>query len=69
MNAAAGERDTGQGQPLSNETGEAAGHDELAVEMGQLARSLQQEDTLQETLRGIVAAAVDRARCAVRRPQ
>jgi GAF domain-containing protein len=59
MNAAAGERDTGQGQPSSNDTGEAAGHDELAVQMGKLARSLQQEDTLQETLRGIVVGAVD----------
>jgi transcriptional regulator with GAF, ATPase, and Fis domain len=49
----------GQGKPSSSDTGEAAGQDMLAVQMGELARSLQQEDTLQDTLQGIVAAAVD----------
>lgn len=49
----------GQGQPSSSDTGDAAGQDELAVHMGELARALQQEDTLQDTLQGIVAAAVD----------
>jgi hypothetical protein len=49
----------GQGKPSSSDTGEAAGQDVLAVQMGELARSLQQEDTLQDTLQGIVAAAVD----------
>lgn len=49
----------GQGEPSSSDTGEAAGQDMLAVQMGELARSLQQEGTLQETLQGIVAAAVD----------
>jgi GAF domain-containing protein len=49
----------GQGKPSSSDTGEAAGQDVLAVQMGELARSLQQENTLQDTLQGIVAAAVD----------
>jgi transcriptional regulator with GAF, ATPase, and Fis domain len=48
-----------EGQPSSSDTGEAAGHDLLAVQMGELARSLQQEDTLQDTLQSIVVAAVD----------
>jgi hypothetical protein len=48
----------GRGKPSSSDTGEAAGQDVLAVQMGELARSLQQEDTLQDTLQGIVAAAV-----------
>jgi hypothetical protein len=58
MNVASEQR-VGQGQLSSSDAGEAAGQDELAVQMGQLARGLQQEETLQDTLRGIVAAAVD----------
>ncbi len=49
----------GRGRPSSSDTGEAAGQDMLAVRMGELARSLQQEGSLQDTLQGIVTAAVD----------
>lgn len=43
----------------SSDTDQLARHDALALQMGEIARSLQQEDTLQDTLAGIVAAAVD----------
>jgi transcriptional regulator with GAF, ATPase, and Fis domain len=49
----------GLGKPSSSDTGETAGQDMLAVRMGELARSLQQEGSLKDTLQGIVTAAVD----------
>ncbi|SIR47993.1 GAF domain-containing protein [Microbispora rosea] len=48
----------GQGRPSAAYTGHAA-DDELAVRLSDLARTLQGEDTAQETLDAIVAAAVD----------
>ncbi|MEV4297619.1 ANTAR domain-containing protein [Microbispora rosea] len=48
----------GQGRPSAVYTGHAA-DDELAVKLSGLARILQGEDTAQETLDAIVAAAVD----------
>ncbi|GAB7045652.1 GAF and ANTAR domain-containing protein [Catenuloplanes indicus] len=47
----------GQGQPSIDYTGRGSLND-LAAQMGEMARSLQQEDSLQDTLDGIVAAAV-----------
>jgi GAF domain-containing protein len=57
--SAANGHDAGQGRVSSSDTGEIAEQDALAIQMGELARSLQQEDTLQDTLTGIVAAAVN----------
>jgi GAF domain-containing protein len=51
------ESNGGQGQPSSNYTGHAAAHD-LAQTLSDLARSLQSEPNLDDTLNGIVAAAV-----------
>ncbi|HZE01127.1 MAG TPA: GAF and ANTAR domain-containing protein [Pseudonocardiaceae bacterium] len=58
MNATSG-HGAGRGRPSSSHTGQAVGLDALAVQMGELARSLQQETSLRDTLQGIVAAAVD----------
>jgi transcriptional regulator with GAF, ATPase, and Fis domain len=49
----------GRDRPASGDTGEIVEQDALAIQMGELARSLQQEATLRDTLTGIVAAAVD----------
>lgn len=45
-------------RPSSSDSGTYAGRDELALHLGDLARELQQETTLQDTLDGIVRAAV-----------
>ncbi|MEV4460796.1 GAF and ANTAR domain-containing protein [Microbispora sp. NPDC049633] len=50
--------DKGRGRPSSAYMGHAA-DDELAVRLSDLARTLQDEDTAQETLEAIVGAAVD----------
>lgn len=48
----------GNGQPSISDEGQAAGEDLLARRLSELARNLQAEDTLQDTLDGIVRAAV-----------
>ena len=48
----------GRGEPSAQDTGSAAGDDELAVQFSDLARSLQQSDDPHRTLEGIVGAAV-----------
>jgi transcriptional regulator with GAF, ATPase, and Fis domain len=47
-----------RGQPSSSYTGPAIDIDDLAVTLGALARSLHQEESVEDTLRGIVSAAV-----------
>lgn len=49
----------GRGQPSNSETDRPTQHDDLAVQLSELARELQQEPTLDDTLEGIVRAAVD----------
>lgn len=53
-----GSRSAGRGQPSSSNTGGSAGQDLLADRLSDLARSLQDERSLEETLSGIVHAAV-----------
>ena len=48
-----------QGQPSAHDTGEAAGEDELAVELSRLARQWQQSADLAESLPQFVQAAID----------
>ena len=48
----------GRGEPSAQDTGTAAGDDELAVQFSDLARSLEQSDDPHRTLQGIVRAAV-----------
>ncbi|MDQ4092812.1 MAG: GAF and ANTAR domain-containing protein [Actinomycetota bacterium] len=47
-----------QGQPSSSDEGGYQGHDQLAQQLSDIARNLHREDTLQDTLMGIVGAAV-----------
>ena len=47
-----------RGEASAQDTGTAAGRDELAVQFSELARSLQQPDDPDRTLRAIVQAAV-----------
>jgi uncharacterized protein YigA (DUF484 family) len=49
----------GQGQRSSSDEGSALGADRLAQQLSEIARELQQEESLQDTLMGIVQAAVD----------
>ena len=51
---------TGDGRGLvsSSDTGSYDGQDDLAIHLSELARDLQEEPTVQSTLDGIVAAAV-----------
>ncbi|MBW0107238.1 GAF and ANTAR domain-containing protein [Pseudonocardia oceani] len=49
----------GRGRPSSSDTGKHLHPDDLAVHLSELARELQQEPTLDDTLAGIVQAAVD----------
>ena len=48
----------GQGQPSAQDSGSATGKDELALQLGDLARSLEEEDDPEATLVKVVAAAV-----------
>ena len=48
-----------QGQRSASDAGGALGEDQLAQQLSEIARHLQQEDTLQDTLMGIARAAVD----------
>jgi GAF domain-containing protein len=48
-----------QGQPSTSDEGSYQGHDQLAQQLSDIARNLHREDTLQDTLGGIVCAAVD----------
>ena len=50
---------TDQGQRSTSDQGGALGEDQLAQQLSEIARHLQHEDTLQNTLMGIVRAAVD----------
>jgi transcriptional regulator with GAF, ATPase, and Fis domain len=50
--------DAGQGRPSSSYTGPDSGFEDLAVTLGQLARSLHVQGSVEDTLHGIVAAAV-----------
>jgi transcriptional regulator with GAF, ATPase, and Fis domain len=50
--------DAGRGQPSSSYTGPASGFEDLAVALGELARSLHDQGSVEETLHGIVVAAV-----------
>jgi GAF domain-containing protein len=49
----------GRGLPSSEDTGTAAGKDELAKRLGELARTLDARQGLEDTLKQIVQAAVD----------
>lgn len=48
-----------RGRPSASYQRSAAGEDRLAQQLSELARDLQEEQTLQDTLQGIVDAAVD----------
>jgi transcriptional regulator with GAF, ATPase, and Fis domain len=50
--------DQGQGRPSSSYTGPVSGFEELAVILGELARSLHGQGSVEDTLHGIVTAAV-----------
>jgi len=52
------QRTSSRGMPSAQDTGAAAGLDELAVQFGELARSLQQSDDPHRTIEEIVQAAV-----------
>ncbi|QJY47772.1 GAF and ANTAR domain-containing protein [Pseudonocardia broussonetiae] len=54
-----GTHSDGRGQPSSSDTGRYTDLEDLAVHLSELARELQQEPSLDDTLAGIVAAAVD----------
>jgi hypothetical protein len=59
-----------QGQLSASEEGGYQGQDQLAQQLSELARNLHREDTVQDTLMGIVRAVVDNVpRRAVRRDQ
>lgn len=49
----------GQGQPSAQDTGSRQGQDELALRLSELARTLEQQVDPHETLRSVVAAAVE----------
>jgi transcriptional regulator with GAF, ATPase, and Fis domain len=49
---------TGPGQPSDQDTGSAVGRDELATQLSELARVLQQEEHSEATLERVVQAAV-----------
>ncbi|HEX2263101.1 MAG TPA: GAF domain-containing protein, partial [Pseudonocardiaceae bacterium] len=48
-----------RGEPSTSDQGTAAGEDQLAQQLSALARQLQEKQSLQETLSGIVHATVD----------
>ena len=48
-----------RGEPSTNDRGSAAGEDQLARQLSELARDLQEKHSLQDTLNGITQAAVD----------
>jgi transcriptional regulator with GAF, ATPase, and Fis domain len=48
-----------RGEPSTSDQGSAAGEDQLARQLSDLARDLQEKHSLQDTLNGIVQAAVD----------
>ena len=50
--------DRGQGRPSSSYTGPASGFEDLAVTLGELARSLHEQGSVDDTLHSIVTAAV-----------
>ena len=56
---AAGDAGVGRGEPSTHDTGTAAGSEALATSMGELARTLQQEQAPDEVLVKIVRAAVE----------
>ncbi|HEX8095628.1 GAF and ANTAR domain-containing protein [Jatrophihabitans sp.] len=58
MSATDGEKRGDRGQPSGDDTGSATGDDDLARRLGELARSLEAEEGMDETLRQIVVAAV-----------
>ena len=47
-----------RGQPSAQDTGSATGHDDLAVRLGELARSLEQQEGSERTLARIVRSAI-----------
>jgi GAF domain-containing protein len=55
---AGGENGDGRGRPSSHDTGRVGG-DDLAVKLSDLARTLQDENDVEQTLDAIAAAAVD----------
>src|ERR687893_1383998 len=48
-----------RGEPSASNQGRAAGDDQLARQLSELARELQEKQSLQDTLNGIAQAAVD----------
>ncbi|MGH3985265.1 MAG: GAF and ANTAR domain-containing protein [Pseudonocardiaceae bacterium] len=48
-----------RGEPSASNRGSVAGEDQLAQQLSELARDLQERQSLQDTLKGIVQAAVD----------
>ncbi|MGH3896954.1 MAG: ANTAR domain-containing protein [Pseudonocardiaceae bacterium] len=48
-----------RGKPSTSDEGSAAGEDQLARQLSELARDLQEKHSLQDTLNGIAQAAVD----------
>ena len=48
-----------RGEPSTSDRGSAAGEDQLARQLSELARELQEKHSLQDTLNGIAQAAVD----------
>lgn len=48
-----------RGEPSASDQGSAAGEDQLARQLSELARDLQEKQSLQDTLNGIAQAAVD----------
>jgi GAF domain-containing protein len=51
--------DKGRGEPSSSDTGTTLGMDELATRLSELARSLQEQKSPDETLAAVVRAAID----------
>jgi len=51
--------DSGQGKPSTSDSGTASGHDPLAIRLGELARSLQDEPDAESLLVGVVRAAIE----------
>lgn len=50
---------SGRGKPSADDTGSAAGLDDLAIRLSEFARNLQQEDDADDTLARVVQAAVE----------
>ena len=48
-----------RGEPSTSDRGTAAEEDQLARQLSELARDLQEKQSLQDTLNGIAQAAVD----------